>query len=73
MTDRVFGLHVLLDQDYREDDVQVIIDAIEMIKHVKHVDIYISTPDTWMAKTHAKRDLAKRLLEIVDELYNTRG
>lgn len=37
MTDRIKDLHVVLDNDYREDDAKLIIDAIIMLKGVDSV------------------------------------
>lgn len=68
MTDRVYGFHVLLDGEYRIDDIQPIIDAVMMMKHVKHVDIHISTSDTWMARTNAMIDMKYKLLQIAKDL-----
>jgi len=39
MTARVKGFRVTLEQDFREDDVEVIKSAIEMIKGVAHVEL----------------------------------
>lgn len=39
MTDRIRTLLVTLDHDFRDDDVQVIVDAIKMIKCVSNVKI----------------------------------
>ena len=38
MTDRIKGLTVALDRDYRDDDVQAIVDAILMVKGVAAVE-----------------------------------
>lgn len=39
MTDRVQTLTVILDDDYRTDDVQMIVDAISMLKGVAGVEL----------------------------------
>ncbi len=39
MTDRIAYLTVLLDKDYRDDDVQSIVQAIEMTKGVGKVEL----------------------------------
>ena len=39
MTDRIRTLAVTLDRDFRDDDVEVIVNAIKMIKHVSNVTI----------------------------------
>ncbi len=70
MTDRVFGFHVLLDHDYRVDDVQPIMDAVQMIKGVKAVEIHISTPEKWAAWTDARIEVSKKLMEFARTFIN---
>ena len=70
MTDRLKGCWVAFDKDYREDDVEAILDAIRMIKGVGAV----STNDTrttmedWMARQHVKREIADKIWELWKEL-----
>lgn len=65
MTDRYYSLTVVLEKDYRDDDAESILNAIKMIKGVLDVKGNISDPSTWMAEERARRDLGKRLLDIV--------
>jgi hypothetical protein len=47
MTDRIKGFTVALDRDYRDDDVEVIANAIRMIKGVVAVEpSIVGTDDT---------------------------
>ena len=65
MTDRIFALTVLLDEDVREDDAASIIAAIQMIKHVLKVEPHISNLDTWAAEARARTDLTRQLWEVL--------
>lgn len=65
MTDRIFALTVLLDEDVREDDAAPIIAAIQMIKHVLKVESHISNLDTWAAEARARTDLTRQLWEVL--------
>lgn len=65
MTDRVHALTVILDKEYREDDVQHIVDAIKMTKGVLDVQEHITNPDVYYAQETAKNDLRSQILEIL--------
>lgn len=38
MTDRIFSLTVILDREYRDDDVEAIADAVRMVRGVASVE-----------------------------------
>jgi hypothetical protein len=66
MTDRVRSLSVLLDNEYRVDDVQVIIDAIAMIKGVSKVERGpISDYADRLSIEVAKTELAKKMWDVL--------
>lgn len=65
MTDRTRCLTVILDKEYRVDDVQAITHAISMMKGVLSVDINIQDWNTHSAIMTAKRDLEKKMWEIL--------
>ena len=65
MTDRIFALTVLLDEDVREDDAASIIAAIQMIKHVLKVEPHVSNLDTWAAEARARTDLTRQLWKVL--------
>ena len=68
MTDRVKGLAVVLDRDYRDDDVQVIVDAIKMIKGVLNVNPSITTGEDWMNRSKITLDVQRRLVDLAKSL-----
>jgi hypothetical protein len=65
MTDRFNTLTVVLDRDIREDDAEVLISAIKMIKGVIGVKGNVSNSETWMAEERAKLELRTKLYEIL--------
>lgn len=65
MTDRVKGLVVTLDDDYRIDDVQEIVNAIKMVKGVATVDENITTIDDHMNRVRVKMELQGKLFEAL--------
>jgi len=65
MTDRTNYLTVVLDRQYRDDDVEAITDAIAMIKGVINVEINVTDPTEHMAITNAKHNLRMKLYEVL--------
>jgi len=65
MTDRVQSLTVVLDDDYRVDDVEFIVNAIRMIKGVRTVENgpVVDHAD-WMARMRVGTDLQNEVLEM---------
>lgn len=70
MTDRVKGCYVAFDQDYRVDDVEVILKAIRMIKGVAEVSAedMVRTPDDWMARQHVRQQLADKMWKAYKDI-----
>lgn len=68
MTDRHAGYVVVLDENIREDDAQVIIDALKMIKGVKTVVPVISTPELAIATSRQRQRVREKLIELIHQL-----
>jgi len=68
MTDRVKGLYVVLDNDYRDDDVQEIINAIKMIKGVQDVTNSIVDGDDWMNRSRIGFEFQSKILDVLKDL-----
>ena len=66
MTDRVKGFTVTLEHDIRIDDVEVIKQAIEMIRGVANVDCSISNTDDIMNRARIKNELQEKLWKALD-------
>lgn len=67
MTDRIRTLTVVLDKDYRDDDVQAITDAIEMVKGVIKVDTHVLNIHDYTARTTARNEIAQKLWTALNE------
>jgi hypothetical protein len=65
MTDRISHLTVTLTEDIRTDDVEHIINAIQMIRHVGSVTMGKPVDVTdYMAREHAKIELRSKILDV---------
>lgn len=65
MTTRFHSLQVVLDQDVREDDAEVLMNAIRMFRHVADVTGIPANCDTFMAETRARINLQNVLFEAL--------
>lgn len=65
MTDRVSVLTVVLDRDYRSDDVQVIVKAVEMIKGVLRVGTDVVEVSDFVARSRARMELEQKLWDAL--------
>lgn len=65
MTDRIKGFLVTLDVEMRDDDVEVVKNAISMIKHVHSVKSYIAGMEDYMSYDRAKSDIGNKLISFV--------
>ena len=67
MSDRTFSATIIFDKEYRDDDAQVILDAIAMIKGVASTHLRISTSEDYLAYARARQDLQKKLFEVLKD------
>lgn len=65
MTDRVKALTVVLDNDYREDDVQEIANAIGMLKGVVAVSLLKTDPTDYANRARIRAELTGKLLDLL--------
>ena len=69
MTDRVKGFTVTLEKDIRIDDVEVIMQAIRMIRGIANVEPSISTSEDHMNRQRIKYELRDKFYKFMtDEL-----
>ena len=75
MTDRVKGLYVVLDADYRVDDVEAIVNAIKMVKCVADVQTedMVSGVDDYMARTRVRSELASSLNKLINDILTQKS
>jgi hypothetical protein len=67
MTDRIKGFTVTLDKDYREDDVEVILNAVKMIRGVAHVEPSLSTAGDHMNRERIRLELREKFYDFMKE------
>jgi hypothetical protein len=65
MTDRIYALEVLLEEDIRIDDVQPLMDAIKQMRGVQHVEPQIANIVTRMAYIKARDELVDKIKDIL--------
>lgn len=69
MTDRVKGFTVTFERDFRDDDVEVILNAVKMIKGVASVEPCIVTSEDHINRERLKWELRDKLYKFMkDEL-----
>ena len=67
MTDRVSGLIVALDRDYREDDVGNIITAIRSIRGVANVTLHkADLTSDWIIRQQLRLEWEQALRKTID-------
>ena len=64
MTDRFNYLTVVLDENIRDDDAEVILNAIRCIKRVISVKGNVANPSDYTAEKRASLDLKRKMLEV---------
>ena len=70
MTNRVSGLVVTLDKDYRDDDVQVIIDAIKMIRGVADVQMNIVELNDYLNRNRVRYELEGEIYKAIGNIFD---
>ena len=68
MTDRIQGLTVALDRDYRDDDVEAIVNAILMVKGVKSVKKSVVDISDYTARVRAVTAIQTKVLDAFKDL-----
>jgi|GEM_PF-1793986 len=66
MTDRVHALTVILEREYRDDDVEAIVNAIKMMRGVLDVKPHIIEDiDFYSSREQAKFELRQEMREVL--------
>jgi len=73
MTDRVKGLYVALDKDYRDDDVQALVDAIKMLRGVADVDTNILEVDDYFNRAQIRDQLRTDLFKVITDVVTPKS
>ena len=66
MTNRIRTVTVILDDDYSDDDVDVILSAIRMVRGVSHVEPNIVEGGEIIARAVATMEIRRRVFELLD-------
>ena len=70
MSDRVKGLTVILTRDLREDDVQLLVDAISMLRGVKKVTTVIAEHLDYIIRERTITEMEIAIAAAVQEARN---
>lgn len=73
MTDRIRHLTITLDRDVRDDDCEVIIAALRMIKGVDSVTPHVTDSGDWLAKLSVQADLRRDLHQTIRDFFEKQG
>lgn len=65
MTTRIDGVFVTLDHDIREDDVEVLLSAIRLLRGVLDVTVHPVSPESYIADMRARAELRQKLWEVL--------
>jgi hypothetical protein len=68
MTDRYNALTVALSRDIRDDDAEVIINAIKMIRGVEDVTGNVVDMDSYVAESRIKTEVIRKLHDIAKNI-----
>lgn len=65
MTDRISSLTVVLNQDYREDDIETLINAIKLFGDVLDVVPEVADIASYVVERRVKEELTQKLWEVL--------
>lgn len=68
MSDRIKGLTVVLDNDYREEDIEMIKELILQIKGVKTVEESIVSVDDLINRSRITIEIKEKIYDFLKEL-----
>jgi len=68
MTDRIKGLTVILEKDVREDDLEVFIQAISLMKGVQQVIPREANHEDIIQEMRTKSDMKSKIYEFIKNL-----
>jgi hypothetical protein len=65
MTDRIHSLTVVLDANYRDDDVKALIAAIAQLRGVIDVSTHVADVTSHMAEKRARNELQDKIRDLL--------
>jgi hypothetical protein len=69
MTDRLKGFIVTLEDDFRTDDAEAIISAIQMVRHVQSVEPIVADYNDHMARERVRSEFRDKLWAVLYPEY----
>lgn len=64
---RVKGFTVTLERDIKEEDFQRVLEAVEMITGVLHVEPVLATGQDHITRMRLKNDITRNILKLINE------
>ena len=64
---RVKGFTVTLERDIKEEEFQRVLEAVEMIHGVLHVEPVLATGQDHITRMRLKNDITRNILKLIDE------
>lgn len=68
MADKVKGLTITLTHDIRIDDIQKLMDAIQLLSGVQHVDPVLTTTDDHINRILITSEIKDKLFTVIKDL-----
>ena len=73
MTDRIRHLTVVLDADYRDDDVASIVEAVRMIRGVARVETHVVEAQDQLARMAVRSEIERDLHQAIDNVFSRKN
>lgn len=65
MTDRICAFTVVIENDIREDDAEVLASAIKMLKGVVEVSMNVTDVNQYIAESRVRADMGRKVLDVI--------
>lgn len=65
MSDRIYAFTVTLDGAYKDEDIECVKKAIEMIKGVESVVPLVNNPEVFFAVERARNEIRDKIVDIL--------
>jgi hypothetical protein len=70
MTDRIRHLTVVLDRDIREDDLETLTSAIQMLRGVSQVKTHVVSATDAIARMAVRSEIQGKLFKAIDDIFD---
>lgn len=69
MTDRIKGFIVTLNDDVRDDDVEPILTALQMVRCVADVSPLVANIDDHMARSRVRSEVQRKIYDAIEGVF----